>query len=685
MRLYLIVLISTSFFGPLFAQAPIVQPALKMMPMPASTQMGEGKLIISPSFSVGISGTSSPLLKLAVTRFLDDLRRKTGMTPLDMWVTDARSAMLIIHAAADAKPVLELGEDESYLLEITSSGARINAPTSLGAMHALQTFLQLVQTGPDGFEVPILTIHDQPRFPWRGLMIDTGRHFIPLDILKRNLDGMAAVKMNVFHWHLSENQGFRVESKRFPKLHQMGSDGLYYTQAEVIELITYARNRGIRVVPEFDMPGHSTSWFVGYPELASAPGPYSIERKWGIFDPAMDPTSEHTYKFLDDFISEMAKLFPDKFFHIGGDEVNGKQWDASPKIKAFMHEHEFKNNGDLQAYFNTRIQKIVARHGKTMEGWDEILRPDLPKDIVIQSWRGQASLAEAAKQKYRGLLSSGYYLDLMQPASQHYAVDPLAGGASELTPDERQRILGGESCMWSEFVSPENIDSRIWPRAAVVAERLWSPQSTQAVDSMYERLDTVSKELELYGLAHNANYATMLRRIAGSDDISALKVLADVVEPVKEYARESNGPVEATSAMPLNRLIDAARPESDAARKFTSQVDTLIAGHASADIKAQIRSSLISWKENHVKLESLAEKSFLMKEVMPVSEALSALAQSGIEAFDYLERRERPPGDWKAQQEEIVRQGSQAKAQVLIMVAPAIGKLVEAAWASSTN
>ena len=211
-------------------------------------------------------------------------------------------------------------------------------------MRGLETFLQLVQITSDGFAVPAIAIQDKPRFPWRGLMIDVGRHFIPLEVLKRNLDGMAAVKMNVFHWHLSENQGFRVESKRFPKLQEMGSDGLYYTQDQVRDLIAYARDRGIRVVPEFDMPGHSTAWFVGYPELASAPGPYQIERKWGVFDPAMDPTQERTYKFLDEFIGEMAKLFPDQFFHIGGDEVNGKQWDANPKIQAFMHAHELKNN-----------------------------------------------------------------------------------------------------------------------------------------------------------------------------------------------------------------------------------------------------------------------------------------------------------------------------------------------------
>ena len=656
--------------------------------MPSNVQMGAGKLVIDPSFSVGISGHADPLLQSAVKRFLEDLRRQAGMLPLDMKETDAANAILVVHAGREAGAVLELGEDESYSLNITSSAVKLDAPTTLGVMHGLQTFLQLVETGPDGFDVPAVSIRDQPRFPWRGLMIDVSRHFIPMEVLKRNLDGMAAVKLNVFHWHLSDNQGFRVESKKFPKLQEMGSDGLYYTQDEVKDLISYARDRGIRVVPEFDMPGHSTAWFVGYPELASAPGPYSIERRWGVFDPAMDPTSEYTYKFLDKFIGEMAKLFPDKFFHVGGDEVNGKQWDANPKIQEFMHAHGLKSNADLQAYFNTRLQKIVAKHGKTMEGWDEILRPDLPKNIVIQSWRGQASLADAAKQGYRGLLSSGYYLDLGQPASQHYAVDPLGDGAADLNSQQKQQILGGEACMWSEYVSPENIDSRIWPRMAAIAERLWSPQSTQDVNAMYQRLAEVSRNLDWLGLTHNSSYFPMLRRIAGSDDIAALRVLADVVEPVKGYTRGSTSPVKPTSAMPLNRLIDAARPESTVARHFSDLVDTLVAEQTAAgqmstngtitETRQQIRSFLILWRDNQASLQPLETQSFLLKEVVPVSEALSGLAETGLQALDYLERGERAPDDWKAQQLALLQQASQPKAQVLIMVAPAITRLIEA-------
>jgi hexosaminidase len=613
-----------------------------------------------------------------VDRFLVNLRRQTGMLPLDMKAADSANATLVIRSGSGGKDIPELGEDESYKLDISNSGAKLSAPTTLGVMHGLETFLQVVEIDAEGFSVPAVVIEDKPRFPWRGLMIDVSRHFIPIDVLKRNLDGMAAVKLNVFHWHLSDNQGFRVESKKSPKLHELGSDGQYYTQDEIRDLIGYAGDRGIRVVPEFDMPGHTTAWFPGYPELASGPGPYSIERQWGIFDPAIDPTQERTYKFLDDLIGEMARLFPDQFFHIGGDEVNGKQWDANPKIQTFMRAHDLKNNQDLQAEFNKRVQQIVSKHGKTTIGWDEVLHPDLPKSVVIQSWRGQDSLAAAAKQGYRGLLSYGYYLDLIWPAARHYAVDPMSGGAANLTPEESARILGGEACMWSEYVSPENIDSRIWPRAASIAERLWSPQSIMDVNSLYQRLDELSRRFDWLGLTHNSSYPFMLRRIAGTEDISSLRVLADVVEPVKDYTREETAREVPTSATPLNRLVDASRPESATARHFADLVDAFVAGKAAPEAKAEISVLLRQWRDNQAKLQPLLDKSFLLKEVAPLSRDLSALGATGLNALDYLDRGEPAPDAWKVEQLAFIEQAKTQKGQLIIMVAPSVQKLVEA-------
>jgi hexosaminidase len=658
------------------------QPVLNLMPYPFSMQLGSGSLKIDSSFTASLTGYSEPRLDRATERFLHQLSRQTAV-PLAGKPSAPGKAVLVIHTDHASKEIQELGEDESYLLEVSATGAKLTAPTPLGTLHGLQTFLQLVDVSPDGFAAPAVTINDKPRFPWRGLMIDSARHFVPLDVLRRNIDGLEAVKMNVFHWHLSENQGFRVESKKFPKLHEMGSDGLYYTQDEIHDLIEYARDRGIRVVPEFDVPGHSTAWFVGYPELASAPGPYEIERKWGVFDPAFDPTNERTYRFLDQFVGEMAKLFPDHFFHVGGDEVNGKQWDANPKIQEFIKAHDLKSNEGLQSYFNKRLEPIVSKHGKSMVGWDEVLDPSLPKDIVIQSWRGPDSLAAAAKQGFRGILSNGYYLDLGWSAARHYAVDPLSGAAANLAPEEKARILGGESCMWAEYINPENIDSRIWPRNAVIAERFWSPQETTDVASMHTRMEITGERLEWLGLTHKSYHRQMLQRIAGPstpEEFAALTTLASVVEPVKDYAREETATAEATSATPLNRLVDAVPLESATARHFGELAAKFLAASChDPSAEARLRTQLTAWRDNDAKLQSLAQRSFLVKEVSASSQDLSTLGSVGLAALDFIAKSQRAPDDWKAQQLAVIQQIQKPKGQLLLMPASAVQTLVDAA------
>jgi hexosaminidase len=656
------------------------------MPLPAILKLGAGRLMITQTFSVAIVGYNEPRLERAAQRFLRDLGRETGYFLSDR-LGDAAHASLVIHADHGSESVQDLGEDESYVLDVSSPGAKLTAPNPLGVMGGLQTFLQLLELTPDGYSAPAVHIEDSPRFSWRGLSIDVSRHFITMAVLKRNVDAMAAVKMNVLHLHLSDDQGFRLESREFPKLQELGSDGMYYLQNEMRELIAYAGDRGIRVVPEFDMPGHSTAWFVGYPELASGPGPYQIERRWGIFDPTMDPTHESTYKMLDKFIGEMATLFPDRYFHIGGDEVNGKQWDANPKIHEFMQAHNLKTSQELQQYFTDRVEKIVSKHHKLMVGWDEILTPGMPKDIVIQSWRGQDSLAEAARQGYRGILSSGYYLDAMAPAAQHYLVDPMAGADATLTPAQQKLILGGEACMWEEFASSETIESRIWPRAAAIAERLWSPQQVQDVNSMYRRMAAVSEQLEELGLTHRSSSAVMLARAAGTNDIAALEVLAQAVQPasitIRETEAEKAGGIQ-TSDIPLNRMVDAVAPESAAARKFSAAVDQFIANKfQDAAAESYIRQKLTEWRDNDSGLQPLLQNSFLLQEVTPVSQNLATLGAVGLQSLASIDARKPTPGEWRQQQIAAIQQAAMPTADLVLVVAPAVQKLVEASSASA--
>jgi hexosaminidase len=679
---YLLVPIFALISSAATARAPqVAPPSINVMPLPATLTFGAGRLMVVQTFSVAIAGYNEPRMERAAQRFLRDLGRQTGYF-VSLGLGDVGHASLVIHAEHGSEPVQNLGEDESYVLDVSSTGAKLTAPNPLGVMRGLQTFLQLVEVTPDGYAAPAVHIEDSPRFPWRGLSIDVSRHFITMPVLRRNVDAMAAVKMNVLHLHLSDDQGFRLESKEFPKLQELGSDGMYYSQTEMRELIAYAADRGIRVVPEFDMPGHSTAWFVGYPELASGSGPYRIERRWGIFDPAMDPTRESTYKLLDKFIGEMATLFPDRYFHIGGDEVNGKEWDANPKIREFMRAHNLKSDQELQQYFTDRVEKIVSKHHKFMVGWDEILTPGMPKDIVIQSWRGQDSLAEAARQGYRGILSSGYYLDAMAPAAQHYLVDPLAGADATLTPAQQKLILGGEACMWEEFASDETIESRIWPRAAAIAERLWSPQQVQDVNSMYRRMAAINAHLEELGLAHRSSSAVMLARAAGTNDIGALEVLAEATQPasisIRESEAEKAGGIQ-TSDIPLNRMADGIAPESAAARKFSAAVDQFIASKfQDAAAESCIREELTKWRDNDSALQPLLQNSFLLKEVAPVSQNLAALGSAGLKALDNIDARKPMAAEWRQQQIAAIQQAAKPTADLVLAVAPAVQKLVEA-------
>jgi hexosaminidase len=567
------------------------------------------------------------------------------------------------------------GEDESYRLSVEPSRVELTAATDLGVLRGLETLLQLLGADAAGYHFPCVEIGDRPRFTWRGLLIDAGRHFQPVEVIKRNLDAMAAVKMNVFHWHLTEDQGFRVESRVFPKLHRLGSDGMFYTQAQVREVIDYAADRGIRVMPEFDVPGHSTSWFAAYPEFSSAPGSYAIERRFGVFGPAFNPADERVYAFFDAFFKEMSALFDDPYLHIGGDEVEGRQWDANPAIQAFKKKNGLATNGALQAHFNRRLLKILTKHGKKMVGWDEVLEPGLPSDVVIHSWRGQDSLVEAARKGYRGILSNGYYIDLCQPAADHYLVDPVPAD-SPLDERHKALVLGGEATMWSELVTPETIDSRIWPRTAAIAERLWSPAAVSDVEDMYRRLERVNLGLEELGLLHLKNQDMMFRRLAGDTRTDPLKVLADAAEPVKGYKRHSQGAVY-TSLSPMTRFVDACAPESLPARAFRKTAEAFLASRDSG-LGREIRETLGLWRTNHASLTAMLAASPSLREIEPLSRGLLRAAEAGLEALDSLEKGERRAAAWGEERAKVLAEAAKPAGHAELAVLPAIVKLVEA-------
>ncbi|QDA61131.1 beta-N-acetylhexosaminidase [Hymenobacter jejuensis] len=655
-----------------------------LMPVPAEAHWGAARLSIKGQLSVQLETDSDPAVREASARFVARLAQRTKQ------VDAGKAPGLTIHygRAGQAK----LGEDESYSLRVTPMGIALTSATSIGALRGLATLEQLVVQDKKGFYFPEVDITDQPRFAWRGLLMDAARHFMPVSVVKRNLDGMAAVKLNVLHWHLSDDQGFRVESKLFPRLQQVGGEGHYYTQDQVKEIVRYAAARGIRVIPEFDMPGHTTALIAANPTLASNDSTYGVTDRWGILNIAIDPTRESTYEFLDKLFGEMTALFPDPYFHIGGDENDGRQWKRNPRIAAFMREnHMVKANGQLdnhalQTHFNRRILPLLTKYGKTMVGWDEILGPGLPESAVIQSWRGRKGLFEAAKAGHATLLSNGYYIDLNYGAASHYLNDPLPADAP-LTDAQKKLILGGEATMWSEFVDSTIVDSRIWPRAAAVAERLWSPATVRDVPDMYRRLAAVSDEMELLGLQHRRAPEQLLKQLAAGRDVAPLRTLASVIEPVKEYKRHFQG-FKYTTRTPLNRLVDAALPESEVAHQFGVQVDKLVQGISTEtgsrmpkDASARaaliaVQTQLAQWQVNDKLLQPTLAASPSLQEYAPLSVRLSALSGLALEHLRMLEKGEVPSAAWQAAALKQVEAAKAPAGQTELVVVDSLRKLL---------
>jgi hexosaminidase len=573
----------------------------------------------------------------------------------------------------------------------------------------------------------------------------------------------------------------------------LGSNGQYYTQDEIRDIVEHARLLGIRIVPEFDMPGHTSSFLVGYPELAAAPGPYQLATSFGLFTPVMDPTREEVYDFIDRFIGEMVSLFPDSYYHIGGDEVNYTDWEKNESIQAFMKKNIIADSHALQAYFNERLEKILKKHNRKMIGWDEILNPNLSQSVVVQSWRSHKSLFGAVQQGSQAILSAGYYLDHKLPASQHYQVDPeiLKGGVTiepdslnwkqydltmkvsdnvintslvlygtadnlrglfylmenvtsfetaglkdnqltfsfqsdfgtidlksefqgdsisgtmslgllsfpfkgyrtggndmpgtnppkvekikPLTESEKKLILGGEAALWTEAISANNVDSRIWPRTAAIAEKWWSPaELTRDVVDMYRRLEWVSYQLEKLGIQHKTSQARIIHDLAQGKDEKPIVTLVEVLEEVKYYERLV---LDITTSTPMNEVVDAAFPESMVAVKFSNLTDAFLADPDHQLHEEAIRTWLIRWRDNHELFKEVAVGNTRLEMVLQTSGELSAMAGATLQAVDVLTGKAEKESISKVELQNVLKQEQPSRASVLIAVKSPLQKLIDA-------
>lgn len=396
--------------------------------------------------------------------------------------------------------------DEEYILDINEDTIAISATTSEGIIRGIQTLRQLLPLQKKSAYIPALSIHDYPRFSWRGMLLDCSRHFMEKDFVKRYIDLLALHKMNVLHWHLTEDQGWRIEIEQYPKLTEIGAwrtqkDGSiyggFYTKEDIREIVAYAKERHITVVPEIELPGHSLAALASYPQLSCTGGPFEVENDWGVFKDIYCAGNDSVFMFLENVLDEVLELFPSKYIHIGGDEAPKYRWDNCNKCKARMRNEGLDDSHQLQSYFITRIERYLNSKGRQIIGWDEILEGGLAPSATVQSWRGMDGGIAAAKSGHYAIMSptSHAYFDYDLDAidlQKVYSFEPIPSVLSE---EEAQFILGGECNMWSERAPQDLVDSKVFPRLLAMSEVLWTtapkdyPNFYKKVQKHYDILD----------------------------------------------------------------------------------------------------------------------------------------------------------------------------------------------------
>ena len=434
--------------------------------------------------------------------------------------------------------------DVGYKLSINNNGAKIIASNGAGLFYGIQSFLQLL--GPAGNESPLIEIIDYPRFSYRGLHLDAGRHMFPPEFVKKYIDLMSRHKFNRFHWHLTEDQGWRIEIKKYPRLTEVGSirketpigkqttrtraqakyDGKpyggFYTQAEIKEIVAYAAERYVTVIPEIEMPGHSSAALASYPNLGCTGGPYEVASSWGVFKDIYCAGKEETFTFLQDVLDEVTQLFPGKYVHIGGDEAPKDRWKACPNCQKRIASLGLKDEHDLQRYFIQRIEKYLNSKGRQIIGWDEILEGGLAPNATVMSWRGEEGGIAAAQQNHDVIMTpeKWTYLDYAQdtakseplsignylPVSKVYGYEPVPSG---LTVEQGKHVLGAQGNLWSEYITtPEHAEYMAYPRATALSEVVWSPREKRNYADFLARMKTHVLRLQLW----KVNYAKHLER-----------------------------------------------------------------------------------------------------------------------------------------------------------------------------
>jgi len=473
-----------------------------------------------------------------------------------------------------------IGSREAYQLDVSKQKVGIVFAQAEGQFYAIQTLLQLFQ-GETNY-LPAVTIKDAPRYAYRGMHLDVARHFFPVSFIKKYIDHLAKYKYNNFHWHLTEDQGWRIEIKKYPKLqtvaafrketlighysdkpHQFDGQkyGGYYTQKEVKEIVAYAKKRYINIIPEIEMPGHAQAAIAAYPELGCTGKPIEVATKWGVFEDVYCP-NETTFQFLEDVLTEVMDLFPSKYIHIGGDECPKTQWEESPFCQELMKENHLKDEHELQSYFIQRMEKFINSKGRQIIGWDEILEGGLAPNATVMSWRGMKGGIEAARQNHDVIMTPGAYcyFDHYQSTSSD---EPLAIGGftslekvysfeptpSALTPKEAQHVIGAQANVWTEYMkTPEKVEYMIFPRMMALAEVVWSPKEKRNFKNFVVRL-----EPQLVQYKNAANHLFDVKAKINSDNGVYVQLSTDSPSPIIRYSLD--GDVTRNSSIADSKVI----------------------------------------------------------------------------------------------------------------------------------
>ncbi len=439
----------------------------------------------------------------------------------------------INYIAAETDPTCGMGE-EGYCLQVTPEGATVKGTTDRGIFYGIQTLLQLLPAEIESpqlvtnvnWTIPCVEIRDEPRFKWRGMHLDVCRHFFSVDFIKKQLDVLAMYKINTFHWHLTEDQGWRIEIKKYPKLTEIGSKrmegegyeyGGFYTQEQIKEVVQYARERYINIVPEIELPGHALAALTAYPEYSCTGGPFRVRNIWGVEADVYCAGKDGTFQFLEDIIDEVTQLFPYEYFHIGGDECPKKRWEKCPDCQRRIRKEGLKDEHELQSYFVKRVEKMLIARGKKMVGWDEILEGGLAPSATVMSWRGEQGGIEAAGQGHDVVMTPGnwVYLDHYQGSSkveptaiggyttlqESYEYEPVPAGLEE---GKHHHVLGTQGNVWSEYMyTPEICEYRAYSRIIALAEVNWTPKEKKDIDSFLKRINNQYVRLDMHGINYH--------------------------------------------------------------------------------------------------------------------------------------------------------------------------------------